>query len=53
MAHTLYFTSSCRVCNPYPQCDPVLYDEQEKRDYEAQQHCSETGHIMDIGFVFL
>jgi hypothetical protein len=50
MALALLFTLNCRVCNPHPLCDPVLYDDLEKRDYEARVHADKTGHVLDTGY---
>jgi hypothetical protein len=47
----LWFTSNCDKCNPYPHCEPVLYDDPQQRDYEARAHANLTGHTMQVGFV--
>jgi hypothetical protein len=49
----LLHTANCEVCNPHPFCEPVCYDDIEKRDHDAQEHANRTGHRMYVGFVFV
>jgi len=51
MAVAILFTLNCRSCNPHPQCDPVLYDDLDKRNWDARVHADKTGHVLDTGYV--
>lgn len=44
---TVQFSSACRTCNPD---EPVMYEDKDQRDYEAQEHANRTGHVLDTGF---
>lgn len=54
MTATLWFTANCDTCNPHCMfAEPVLYDDIEQRDREAQEHANKTGHVLRVGFTFL
>ena len=49
----LLYTLNCRFCNPHEKgCEPVIYDDPQKRDYEARQHADKFGHTLDAGITF-
>lgn len=49
---TILYTANCNVCNPVDITEPVVYDDPEKRDWQARAHADKTGHSVQVGFMF-
>jgi hypothetical protein len=49
----ILYTANCDMCNPVDLCEPVTYDDPEKRNYQCQRHADKTGHTMQIGFMIV